>query len=104
MTLTSVLNVLSTVLHLVAFAAVVWLWVRLIQEKGWGHGVLGLVTCFLYPFVWGCFNARRYGLTRVVQWAAVTSLLGFFCALPGLIERLPELIELALKLSGRSQF
>jgi len=97
---TQFLSYLSLVLHLVAFAAVGWLWVRQIQVMGPLHGLLGLATCFLYPFVWGCVKAKEHQLTRTVQVAAITSLLGFFCALPGLFERLPEMIELAHRLMG----
>ncbi len=100
MSVAQALSYLSVVLHLVAFAAVGWLWIRQIQVMGPLHGLLGLATCFLYPFVWGCVKAKEQNLTGTVQVAAITSLAGFFCALPGLFERLPEMIALTQRLMG----
>lgn len=91
---------LSLVLHIVAFAAVVWLWIRQMQVMGPLHGLLGLASCFLYPFVWGCVNAKKHGLTRTVQVAAITSLVGFFCGLPSLFQRLPAIIEMTHRMMG----
>jgi hypothetical protein len=97
---TQLLASLSLVLHVVAFGAVVWLWIRQMQIMGPWHGLLGLVSCFLYPFIWGCMKAKQYELTRTVQIAAITSLVGFFCGLPSLFERLPLIIETTHRLMG----
>lgn len=97
---TEMLAWLSLVLHIAAFAAVLWLWIRQMQIMGPWHGLLGLATCFLYPFVWGCVKAKEHNLTRAVQVGAITSLAGFFCGLPSLLERLPQIIELTHRLMG----
>ena len=91
MTIADFLAYVSTVLHLVAFGAVVWLWVKQIEIMGPWHGLLGFVTCFFYPFIWGCVKAKELKLTRIVEVAAITSLLGLLCALPSLFIKIREM-------------
>lgn len=39
--------------------------IKLFQEKGILHGILGLI-CGLYTFIWGWMNATRLGIKNIM--------------------------------------
>jgi hypothetical protein len=54
--------------------------IKLFQDKGVLHGILGLI-CSLYTFIWGWLNAGRLNIRNIMMiWTAVIILgmvLGF---------------------------
>jgi hypothetical protein len=40
--------------------------IKLFQEKGVLHGILGLI-CGLYTFIWGWMNADRLGIKNIMM-------------------------------------
>lgn len=68
-------TVLLILLALAALASLVFfimVLIRLFQEKGALHGILG-IFCSLYTFIWGWINADRLGIKQtMIYWTAAT--------------------------------
>lgn len=63
---------MATVLGIVAIIATIvmiicWIMVliKLFQEKGVLHGILGII-CSLYPFIWGWIHVKRLNIMNVM--------------------------------------
>ena len=61
-TLLSILAIVVSIVNLVLFIMVL---IKLFQEKGVLHGILGLI-CGLYTFIWGWINADRLGIKNIM--------------------------------------
>ena len=45
--------------------------IKLFQDKGVLHGILGLI-CSLYTFIWGWMNAARFNIRNIMMiWTAL---------------------------------
>ena len=66
------MNILSTILGIGALILGIIVLVRLFQRKGVLHGLLGILTCGIYPFIWGWIKAREENLTVImIAWTAL---------------------------------
>ena len=64
--------ILSGVLTLCSLGCLIYMLIRLAQDKGALHAVLGFLFP-IYPFFWGWVNAGRLGIVDVMGfWTAVT--------------------------------
>lgn len=44
---------------------------RLFKAKGALHGILGILSCGLYPFIWGWINVKALGIKNImIAWTA----------------------------------
>jgi len=63
--------ILSGVLTLCSLGCLIYMLIRLAQEKGALHAVLGFLFP-IYPFFWGWVNSGRLGIVDVMGfWTAV---------------------------------
>ena len=66
-TFLSILALVVSIANLVLFIMVL---IKLFQEKGILHGILGLI-CGLYTFIWGWINVERLGIRNIMLgWTA----------------------------------
>ena len=67
------MGILGWVMNIVALVCWVLVLVKLFQDKeknGVIHGILGIVTCGLWAFIWGWIQAGRLNLTKVmIAWS-----------------------------------
>ena len=62
---------LVIITSLVSLGCFIMVLIKLFQEKGALHGILGLI-CALYTFIWGWMNVDRLGIrTIMLIWTAV---------------------------------
>lgn len=62
---------LAIITSLVSIGCFIMVLIKLFQEKGVLHGILGLI-CALYTFIWGWMNVDRLGIrTIMLVWTAV---------------------------------
>lgn len=62
---------LAIITSLVSLGCFIMVLIKLFQEKGVLHGILGLI-CALYTFIWGWMNVDRLGIrTIMLVWTAV---------------------------------
>lgn len=62
---------LAVITSLVSLGCFIMVLIKLFQEKGALHGILGLI-CALYTFIWGWMNVDRLGIrTIMLVWSGV---------------------------------
>lgn len=60
-----VMNLISIAISIGALICFIMVLIKLFQEKGILHGILGLI-CGLYTFIWGWLNADRLGIKTIM--------------------------------------
>ena len=74
------LGILGAVIWLGSIICFIMVLIKLFQEKGPLHGILGLI-CGLYTFIWGWMNADRLGIKNIMMiWSLlilINIILGF---------------------------
>lgn len=60
------LGILGVILWLGCIVCFVIVLIKLFQENGVLHGILGLI-CGLYTFIWGWMNATRLGIKNIMM-------------------------------------
>ena len=69
MTILTILAILVGLANLILFIIVL---VKLFQEKGVGHGILGII-CSLYTFIWGWTKHKELKITNIMEkWEILT--------------------------------
>ena len=64
-------SALYVLLSLLAFVMFILVLVKLFKAEGILRGVLGILSCGIYPFIWGWVKNREFRLTKVmVVWTA----------------------------------
>ena len=59
------LGILGVILWLGCVICFIMVLIKLFQENGVLHGILGLI-CGLYTFIWGWMNATRLGIKNIM--------------------------------------
>ncbi len=67
-----ILNILVGIGGLICFVIVL---IKLFQEKGVLHGILGLI-CGLYTFIWGWMNAGRLNIKNIMMIWSILIIIG----------------------------
>ena len=68
----NILAILAGIGNLICFIIVL---IKLFQQKGALHGILGLI-CGIYTFIWGWINAARLNIKNIMLIWTVLILLG----------------------------
>ncbi len=64
-----VLGILSLVVVIANIIFFIMVLIKLFQENGVLHGILGLI-CSIYTFIWGWMNADRLGIKQtMIYWS-----------------------------------
>jgi hypothetical protein len=58
-------SILAAIFGLVNLACLIIVLIKLFQEKGVLHGILGLI-CGLYTFIWGWMNVDRLNIRNIM--------------------------------------
>ena len=65
----AVLGILAIVVAIANLIFFIMILIKLFQEKGVLHGILGLI-CGIYTFIWGWINADRLGVKQImIYWS-----------------------------------
>ena len=59
------LGILGVILWIGCLICFIMVLIKLFQENGIVHGILGLI-CGLYTFIWGWMNATRLGIKNIM--------------------------------------
>lgn len=66
----TLLSILTSVVGIANFVLLIIVLIKLYQEKGLLHGILGLI-CGLYTFIWGWMNVTRLNIKNIMMaWTA----------------------------------
>lgn len=85
-------SALCVLLPLVGFAMFILVLIKLFKAEGVLRGILGIVSCGIYPFVWGWVKNRELRLTPVMVIWTVTVIASFLIPLTALSGGLSSLI------------
>ncbi len=71
----TVLSILAIVVGIGSLVCWIMVLIKLFQEKGVLHGILGII-CAIYPFIWGWINVGRLNIRNVMIIWSVCIVLG----------------------------
>lgn len=58
--------ILSMLVGLVALVMFIMVLIRQFQDAGAVHGIIGIVTCGIWTFIWGWMNAGRLNIRNLM--------------------------------------
>lgn len=58
--------ILSTLLSLVALVMFIMVLIKQFQTAGPVHGIIGIVTCGIWTFIWGWMNASKLNIRNLM--------------------------------------
>ena len=61
-----ILPAVNAFLSFVSFVMFIIVLVKLFKTKGVLHGILGILSCSLYPFIWGWIKNKELQLTKIM--------------------------------------
>ena len=61
----TLITILAAIFGLVNLACLIIVLIKLFQEKGALHGILGII-CGLYTFIWGWMNVDRLNIRNIM--------------------------------------
>ena len=76
MTAITVLLVVAIIIGLANLGCTIFVVVKLYEEKGIFHALIGLFCCQLYPLIWGWMNAGRLNITDIMFFWTGTIVMG----------------------------
>ena len=66
------LGLLAMVIGLISFVIFIMVLIRQFKEAGPVHGIIGIVTCGIWTFIWGWMNATRLNIKNLMLiWTAL---------------------------------
>ena len=60
------LGLLALVVNLIAFVVFIMVLIRQFKDAGPVHGIIGIVTCGIWTFIWGWMNATRLNIKNLM--------------------------------------
>ena len=60
------LGLLGIVIGLISFVIFIMVLIRQFKDAGPVHGIIGIVTCGIWTFIWGWMNATRLGIRNLM--------------------------------------
>ncbi len=72
----TVLLIVAVLVGLANLGCTVFVVIKLYQDKGVVHALVGFFCCQLYPLIWGWINAARLNITDIMAFWTGTILMG----------------------------
>jgi hypothetical protein len=77
------LGLLAMLLGLVSFVMFILVLIRQFKDAGPVHGIIGIVTCGIWTFIWGWMNAGRLGIKNIMLIWTICVVIGIALRLMG---------------------
>ena len=61
------LGILAMVVGLASFVCFIIVLIKQFQNAGVVHGIIGIVTCGIWTFIWGWMNAGKLNLRNIMM-------------------------------------
>jgi hypothetical protein len=61
------LGILALVCSLASFICFIIVLIKQFQDGGALHGIIGIVTCGIWTFIWGWMNATRLNIKNIMM-------------------------------------
>ena len=83
--------ILLMLVELAAFVCFILILIKQFQTAGALHGIIGIITCGIWTFIWGWMNASTLNIKNIMMaWTllivvgiAINVMFGSFYAMPG---------------------
>ena len=72
----TVLFIVTVIVGLANLGCTIYVVVKLYQQKGILHALVGFFCCQLYPFIWGWLRAAELKITDIMIFWSATILMG----------------------------
>ena len=72
----TVLLIVAVIVGLANLGCTVFVVIKLYQDKGIVHALVGFFCCQLYPLIWGWINATRLNITDIMAFWTGTIVMG----------------------------
>jgi hypothetical protein len=70
------LGILAMVAGLVCFVCFIIVLIKQFQNAGVVHGIIGIVTCGIWTFIWGWMNAGKLSIKNIMMIWTVLLVIG----------------------------
>jgi hypothetical protein len=60
------LGLLAMIIGLISFVIFIMVLIRQFKDAGAMHGIIGIVTCGIWTFIWGWMNATRLNIKNLM--------------------------------------
>jgi hypothetical protein len=61
------LSILALVCSIASFICFIIVLIKQFQEGGALHGIIGIITCGIWTFIWGWMNAGRLNIKNIMM-------------------------------------
>jgi hypothetical protein len=58
--------ILLVIIELVAFVCFIMVLIKQFQTAGPIHGIIGIITCAIWTFIWGWMNATKLNIRNIM--------------------------------------
>jgi len=66
------MSIISSICGLVSFVVGIIVLIRLFQKGGIVQGIIGIITCQIWTFIWGWMHAKEENITNIMWiWTGV---------------------------------
>ena len=61
------MQIVAMLLSLLSFICFIMVLIKQFQNAGVVHGIIGIVTCGIWTFIWGWMNAGKLGIKNIMM-------------------------------------
>lgn len=61
------MQIVAMLLSLLSFICFIVVLIKQFQNAGIVHGIIGIITCGIWTFIWGWLNAGKLGLRNIMM-------------------------------------
>ena len=61
------MQIIAMLLSLLSFICFILVLIKQFQNAGVVHGIIGIVTCGIWTFIWGWMNAGKLGIKNIMM-------------------------------------
>jgi hypothetical protein len=61
------MQIIAMLLSLLSFICFIMVLIKQFQNAGVVHGIIGIVTCGIWTFIWGWMNAGKLGIKNIMM-------------------------------------
>jgi hypothetical protein len=77
------LGILGMILGLASLICWIIVLIKQFQTAGAVHGIIGIVTCGIWTFIWGWMNAGKLGIKNIMLIWTLCWVVAFICNIAG---------------------
>lgn len=98
------MHYLGILLYIASLVSSLIVLIKLFQNKGALHGILGMISCMIYPFIWGWINCKKLSLMKLMLVWTLGGFLGGAFMIPKLLsDSMAKVAEMKAQIEAQQQ-